>query len=69
MISFNSPNISQQSNTGILINQPITARAVGRLREMNMKATPRNLSVVSPVIYRISVVGFLDVNLSERLGG
>jgi hypothetical protein len=69
MISFNSPNISQQSNTGILINQHITARAVGRLREMNMKATPRNLSVVSPVIYRISVVGFLDVNLSERLGG
>jgi hypothetical protein len=27
MISFNSPNISQQSHTGILINQHITVQA------------------------------------------
>jgi len=34
-----------------------------------MKTTPGNLSVVSPAEYRISVVGFLDEDMSDRLGG
>ena len=34
-----------------------------------MTATPGNLSVVSPAKYRISVLGFLDESMSDRLGG
>ena len=34
-----------------------------------MKITPSNLNVVSPAQYRISVVGILDENRSDRLGG
>jgi excisionase family DNA binding protein len=35
MISFNSPSISQQSNTGILINQYITVQATAEVTGYN----------------------------------
>ena len=34
-----------------------------------MKTTPGKLSVYSPARYRISVLGFLDENMADRLGG
>ena len=36
---------------------------------MNMTTTPGMLSVFSPAQYRISVLGFLDENMMDRLGG
>ena len=34
-----------------------------------MKTSPEKLNVVSPAEYKIFVVGFLDENMSDRLGG
>jgi len=34
-----------------------------------MKTSPKKLNVISSAEYKISVVGFLDENMSERLGG
>ena len=34
-----------------------------------MNFHPENLSVITPAEYRISVVGYLDQNMSSRLGG
>ena len=34
-----------------------------------MKTSPEKLNVVSPAEYKISVVGTLDENMSDRLGG
>ena len=34
-----------------------------------MKTSPEKLNVISPAEYKISVVGFLDENMSDRLGG
>jgi hypothetical protein len=34
-----------------------------------MKLHPKNLSVVSPARYRISVLGILDEDKTDRLGG
>ena len=34
-----------------------------------MKKIPGNLNALSPAHYRISVIGYLDENMSDRLGG
>jgi hypothetical protein len=34
-----------------------------------MKTSPKKLNVISSAEYKISVVGFLDENMSDRLGG
>jgi len=34
-----------------------------------METSPNKLNVVSPAVYKISVLGFLDENMSDRLGG
>jgi hypothetical protein len=34
-----------------------------------MKTSPEKLNFVSPVEYKISVLGYLDENMAERLGG
>ena len=34
-----------------------------------MKTSPEKLDAISPAEYKISVVGFLDENMSDRLGG
>ena len=43
MISFNSPSISQQSNTGILINQHITVQAAAEVTGYNIQYLRRIL--------------------------
>ena len=43
MISFNSPSISQQSNTGILINQHITVQAAAAGTGYNIQYLRRML--------------------------
>ena len=43
MISFNSPNISQQSNTGIFINQHITMQAAAEVTGYNIQYLRRML--------------------------
>jgi hypothetical protein len=43
MISFNSPSISQQSNTGILINQHITFQAAAEVTDYNIQYLRRLL--------------------------
>ena len=43
MISFNSPSISQQSNTGILINQHITVQAASEATGYNIQYLRRIL--------------------------
>ena len=34
-----------------------------------MKISPKKISVISSAEYQISVMGFLDENMSDRLGG
>jgi len=34
-----------------------------------MKTSPEKLNAISPAEYKISVIGFLDENMSDRLGG
>ena len=43
MISFNSPSISQQSKTGILINQHITVQAAAEATGYNIQYLRRML--------------------------
>ena len=43
MVSFNSPNISQQSNTGILITQHITVQAAADTTGYNIQYLRRLL--------------------------
>ena len=43
MISFNSPNISQQSNTGVFINQHITVQAAAEATGYNIQYLRRML--------------------------
>jgi excisionase family DNA binding protein len=43
MISFNSPGISQQSNTGILITQHITVQAAAEVTGYNLQYLRRLL--------------------------
>jgi excisionase family DNA binding protein len=43
MISYNSQNISQQSNTGILINQHITVQAAAEATGYNIQYLRRML--------------------------
>lgn len=43
MISFNSPSITQQSNTGIFINQHITAQAASEVTGYNIQYLRRML--------------------------
>ena len=43
MISFNTPNISKQSNTGIFINQHITVQATADVTGYNIQYLRRML--------------------------
>jgi len=43
MISYNSPNITQQSNTGIFINQHITVQAAAEVTSYNIQYLRRML--------------------------
>ena len=43
MISFNTPNISKQSNTGIVINQHITVQATADVTGYNIQYLRRML--------------------------
>jgi hypothetical protein len=48
MISFNSTNISQQSNRGIFINQHITVQSAAELTGYNIKYLRRRCSSTLP---------------------
>ena len=43
MISFNTPSVSQQSNTGILINRHITVQAAAEVTGYNIQYLRRML--------------------------
>jgi hypothetical protein len=51
MISFNSPNISQQSHTGILSNQHITVQAAAKVEPIT--------GSILVYLWRIRVLGEL----------
>ena len=38
-------------------------------QKARMKTSPEKLNTPSPAEYKISVIGFLDENMSDRLGG
>jgi len=65
MISFNSPSISQQSNTGILINQHITVQAATEITGYNNQYLGRLLCSGALKGVKIGQKWFIDMDALE----
>ena len=65
MVSFNSPSISQQSKTGILINQHITVQAAAEATNYNIQYLRRLLRSGNLGGIKIGQVWLIDKDAFE----
>ena len=65
MISFNSPNNSQQSNTGVFINQHITVQAASDVTGYNIQYLRRILRSGALKGIKIGQMWLIDMDALE----
>ena len=65
MISFYSPNISQQSNTGIFINQHITVQSAAKVTGYNIQYLRRMLRSGALKGVKIGQMWLIDMDALE----
>jgi len=65
MISFNTPSISQQSNTGVFINQHITVQAAAEVTGYNIQYLRRMLRSGGLKGIKIGQMWLIDMDALE----